>query len=720
MKANSRRISFGVRFLLIASCVTLSAFAWPGSTRADDIYPPSFLSAISGQDGQVPLLWFSPHPDTHNLASHGDQMLSGMHVVLPWRDNCVAARMNSASATLHLLKSKFYVPHQGADGDPDYDFGASFFVTVNADSGGIPQNRFLDSVSCSATAEDSLSEGEWVDVEHNLLLRDSVFWIVFHWQEDSPLSPLVAQDDLANTGHSFWGKRTFHHFEWHPTAHNLMIQAEIATNGHLSSGVDSFQIYRSQNPDTLVYQSNLIAAVPGLQFGHTDSNVAADETYFYRVTCLDSSGESRASNLAQATPRNKAALDTDRDGFSVHTSAGQPVSESLQLTNSGGLPLEFRAQLGEQHTDRIGGSDPYGYIWTDNTLDSQSDFCWVAIEERGIRVGQAGDDNEDYGFFELGFSFSFYEDTFDSLRISSDGWLSFSHLLPCYSDTFKCYVNQQLPWLWGPYYLLATFWDDLKLVDSSAIFLFSNADSAVISFLNVHRYGQAGGGPYTFQAILTPDGQITFQYLRVPDSIYSATVGTQNRDGTVGLKVMHNEHSLHDSLAIMIKPGWVKVDSRKGWLQPGESKTLSLTFDPLCYPQGIYHVELLIHSWDENHQLEDKVIPLTFCIDTTTSVEWTEAATPEAVTLLQNYPNPFNPFTSIEFVLFEPGWVKLEIINLLGQKVRTLLDKKLTAGQQLVPWDGRDDSGKEVSSGIYLYRIRTAGYSAARKMLLLK
>ncbi len=170
----------------------------------------------------------------------------------------------------------------------------------------------------------------------------------------------------------------------------------------------------------------------------------------------------------------------------------------------------------------------------------------------------------------------------------------------------------------------------------------------------------------------------------------------------------------------MIKPGWVKVDSRKGWLQPGESKTLSLSFDPLCYPQGIYHADLLIDSWDENHQLEDKVIPLTFCIDTTTSVEWTEAATPEAVTLLQNYPNPFNPLTSIQFVLTKPERVRLEIFNILGQRVRTLVDEYLAAGNKLVGWDGTDDSGKELSSGIYLYRITTAGYSAARKMLLLK
>ncbi len=93
---------------------------------------------------------------------------------------------------------------------------------------------------------------------------------------------------------------------------------------------------------------------------------------------------------------------------------------------------------------------------------------------------------------------------------------------------------------------------------------------------------------------------------------------------------------------------------------------------------------------------------------------------PPGFRLFQNYPNPLNPFTRIEFVLPEPDKVKLEIFNILGQKVRILLDAHLDAGQQTLIWDGRDDLGREVSSGVYMYRLTVAQRRETKKMLLLR
>jgi hypothetical protein len=93
---------------------------------------------------------------------------------------------------------------------------------------------------------------------------------------------------------------------------------------------------------------------------------------------------------------------------------------------------------------------------------------------------------------------------------------------------------------------------------------------------------------------------------------------------------------------------------------------------------------------------------------------------PSDFVLLQNYPNPFNPATNIEFVLSKSGQVKIEIFNILGQRIRTLVDEHLKPGHKVVDWDGRDDSGEEVSSGIYFYRLQTEDFTDAKKMLLLK
>jgi hypothetical protein len=93
---------------------------------------------------------------------------------------------------------------------------------------------------------------------------------------------------------------------------------------------------------------------------------------------------------------------------------------------------------------------------------------------------------------------------------------------------------------------------------------------------------------------------------------------------------------------------------------------------------------------------------------------------PEGYELAQNYPNPFNPSTTIEFALPEQGSVRLAVYNVLGQKIRTLIDKTLPAGSYKIQWDGCDDSGKSVASGIYVYRLTTDRTELSRKMTLVR
>jgi len=95
-------------------------------------------------------------------------------------------------------------------------------------------------------------------------------------------------------------------------------------------------------------------------------------------------------------------------------------------------------------------------------------------------------------------------------------------------------------------------------------------------------------------------------------------------------------------------------------------------------------------------------------------------AKPTVFSLAQNYPNPFNPKTMIRFALPKDSWVKLEVYNILGQKVKTLVDEKLTAGVKQVEWDGKDGKGLEVASGIYFYKIKADNFSDVKKMVMLK
>jgi len=93
---------------------------------------------------------------------------------------------------------------------------------------------------------------------------------------------------------------------------------------------------------------------------------------------------------------------------------------------------------------------------------------------------------------------------------------------------------------------------------------------------------------------------------------------------------------------------------------------------------------------------------------------------PGSFMLHQNYPNPFNPTTEIKFDLPQSASVNLTVYNLLGREIRSLVDETLPAGVHVVVWDGRDDTGQAVASGIYFYRLSSDAYSARKKMLLLK
>ncbi len=93
---------------------------------------------------------------------------------------------------------------------------------------------------------------------------------------------------------------------------------------------------------------------------------------------------------------------------------------------------------------------------------------------------------------------------------------------------------------------------------------------------------------------------------------------------------------------------------------------------------------------------------------------------PQTFALLDNYPNPFNPSTTISYQLPEPESVKLEIFDVLGRHVRTLVDKPQSAGNHSVVWDGRDQRGQKVASGIYIYSMKAGSFFDRRKLLLLK
>lgn len=134
-----------------------------------------------------------------------------------------------------------------------------------------------------------------------------------------------------------------------------------------------------------------------------------------------------------------------------------------------------------------------------------------------------------------------------------------------------------------------------------------------------------------------------------------------------------------------------------------------------CYIRDNYEGEN--YQEEKNLYIKDITLPATDGQDTPNAVT---GDTPSAFALTGNYPNPFNPTTTISFTLPSSGAATLAVYSVTGQKVRELVSGPLTAGAHSVVWDGRDNSGKAVSSGVYISRLSMGNKTTAGRLLLAK
>ncbi len=141
------------------------------------------------------------------------------------------------------------------------------------------------------------------------------------------------------------------------------------------------------------------------------------------------------------------------------------------------------------------------------------------------------------------------------------------------------------------------------------------------------------------------------------------------------------------------------------------------TFEGLNFQPG---QEQYAHAYDSTASLYAVVEYAILISSKPSSVAEEETSIPGYFELLPNFPNPFNHQTVIRYTLSQPAEVSLVIYNILGQKVRTLVKEEKQNGTKSVAWNGKNDRGKEVSSGIYFYRLKAGEYSQTKRMVMLK
>lgn len=174
---------------------------------------------------------------------------------------------------------------------------------------------------------------------------------------------------------------------------------------------------------------------------------------------------------------------------------------------------------------------------------------------------------------------------------------------------------------------------------------------------------------------------------------------------TRGMSIAHNVSE--DKVLILL------YDVSGKTISSGNGSVLTIPFAISPHAQGrseiVFQEVILADEHANAVPAEVKSSPVTI-----------ERALPTDYALVQNYPNPFNPETVIEFQLPEESHVTLTIYNVLGQEIRRLVDDRKSGGYYKVIWDGTNEFGKDVSTGIYFFRLQAGDFQSVRKMMMLK
>jgi hypothetical protein len=305
-----------------------------------------------------------------------------------------------------------------------------------------------------------------------------------------------------------------------------------------------------------------------------------------------------------------------------------------------------------------GGWDVYCSKWDSSTKD------WGPAENLGPNINGPGGGYDDYFAYEL---------SPDTLYIINDRWAGMGLCI---------YIKDKLS-------------NDWKIIDSS-------------------NYHHPFGAGFIWGLSLTPDRRKAYFGRYINDSLQTELHVTywdtlNNRWGdTYRLNI--------NSVAYKVKVTDIYYTWKGGldefpWISP-DGKTLYFTsnrdrvkIDSNSAAADIYVSHLIV---DDNG-------------DSVTAVSETNRKnSTNSLRLLPNYPNPFNPSTKISFSLETPGHIKIIIYDNLGRKVRKLADSYFPSGSNTVTWDGRDEEGNNLPSGVYYYSLLTDKDNIVKKMILLK
>jgi subtilisin family serine protease len=346
------------------------------------------------------------------------------------------------------------------------------------------------------------------------------------------------------------------------------------------------------------------------------AGLAFSTTYYFAIKAFDEFNNAGAiSNVALGTTLGAPDISASPLTFSSELLTGASDTQTLTLRNDAAGTLDFTiptpelqfsqpivypyqphaknepdTRVGPPVTEGHGGPDAFGYRWSDSDDANGPTFSWVDITGVGTLLPITGDDAVSAPV-ALGMSFPFYGGSFTSVRVCTNGFLSFT-------STATPYDNQGLPNSGGTENMVAPMWDDMDFGTAQRVYTYYDGSRYIVTWQGVPHYQT--GGPYTFQAILYPTGEIRFQYQSLGSITNSATVGIQNATKTTGLTVAFNTDYLKNNLAVRIVPltQWLTVSPTSGRILAGQSAALQVRFNALGLNGGTFSGAVVVQSND--------------------------------------------------------------------------------------------------------------------------
>ena len=512
------------------------------------------------------------------------------------------------------------------------------------------------------------------------------------------------------------------------------INAE-AGDGNSQGPPDEFYVYRPGG--SLSSEGNMDQAPYNLDYGHTEINDQTDPSSFLYDNASGSPGglsiydvSSAADMISFTVSLGEAAVQVDPLEVRFDQNIDTYASDEVTITNLGDpaslMAYEVKTSDEKSFLSPQGGPDQGNYFWSTSEDDESILPEWVDISNAATELTFEGNDHFAYEQILIPFEFNFFGNTYNYLQINANGWVGWG------SDNELEWQNESIPSVNMPRPAIFGFFDDLNPVNENSnsnssgnIFYEINQERVVIWFNDVARWpGSSGTGTFDFQIILYSDGSFKCNYNEMFGTLDQATIGWQDESGLLGTQIAAPNISLATSgLSWESRnypengPDWLTILPSNGNLEgslPGQQQfTVGLETSTGGMELGDYQANIDLYFLN----LDSLRVPVILTVNNELGSK--PSLVPTSYYLMSPYPNPFNPSTKIRFGTAHDTYATIKIFDINGRVVRSILDEKVPPGNHETLWNGRDDGGNNMPSGMYFIRYNAGHYMKTQKVVLL-